>query len=360
MNAPAAATARRYALRLRVDRDAVAASVVREGPADLSAVMRGRTVAEAHRLAGLLFPVCPRAHEAALIRACEAATGAAPSPEEARRRALLVAVEACVAGVWREALTWPAIVGRAGDAARVRSARAIGDALCAALGPGPEDRAALPQSTADAARVRDGAQRLADLVQRPAGASDGGDVPGAEAIEADIGGARPLDAAIERPSERPPGREETPRTVRAADAPATAQLSDWYTAQRRHLCALADRVVALSAAVVAGAAAADDEAAVHNAAAVGEPGGSGAGLGVAMTARGRLRHIVELDGGRIVRWRADAPTDWNFADRGPVALAASRLRPDADLDRCARLLVGAFDPCAPCAVVVEHGGGGHA
>ncbi len=64
-------------------------------------------------------------------------------------------------------------------------------------------------------------------------------------------------------------------------------------------------------------------------------------------ARGRLTHLVELDGERIGRLLILAPTEWNFHPRGVAATALENLHGDdeAVLKKQAGLLIHAIDPC---------------
>ena len=71
-----------------------------------------------------------------------------------------------------------------------------------------------------------------------------------------------------------------------------------------------------------------------------------------MTARGRLRHQVQVQEGKIEDWQVVAPTDWNFAPSGSLVQYLNGLQTKAP-DSTAKWLVAALDPCAPCAVVLE-------
>ncbi|WP_374489006.1 hypothetical protein [Zoogloea sp.] len=88
---------------------------------------------------------------------------------------------------------------------------------------------------------------------------------------------------------------------------------------------------------------------------LGMDGSPGEACGAAWvhTARGALRHHVQLAQGRVVEWRVDAPTDRNFADeagivkRLPVWLP-SPARARQAVERAVLLL----DPCVPFTVEV--------
>jgi len=71
------------------------------------------------------------------------------------------------------------------------------------------------------------------------------------------------------------------------------------------------------------------------------------------TARGTLRHRLELDGDRIANYVITAPTDLHFAAGGDAAGWLGKLQglSRAAAARQALLLVMAFDPCVPWAWV---------
>jgi hypothetical protein len=72
--------------------------------------------------------------------------------------------------------------------------------------------------------------------------------------------------------------------------------------------------------------------------------GAGEGAGVVETSRGLLAHVVAIEGGRVVRWRTVAPTEWNFHPSGALALELTWLE-GRDLPARAALAVAALDPC---------------
>ncbi len=347
MSASAASgTARRYRLRLaKGGRGRLDASIERQGPQNLLRVMRGRTIDEATRFAGVLFPLCPRAHQAAFLRAAEAAEGVALPREQAAAREIAVLAEAVAAGVWREALAWPALRGAPASPEPVRAARAASDNIIRSIFDGDWARLGGAALNLDARALqaavhalRDAIASLGEATAWPAKDDDREDL-----FCVELDGARPLGEAIWRADviEASGCLEETPRALNAADAVGSMPLAAWYDAQRRHIRTLTEEVAALADGFEA---APPLDVSIEN--------GVGVGIGVAMTARGRLRHVVSIENGRIAEWRAIAPTDWNFAADGPVVRAARRLSGGGDLDSRARRLVGAFDPCAPCDVVV--------
>ena len=84
----------------------------------------------------------------------------------------------------------------------------------------------------------------------------------------------------------------------------------------------------------------------------GNPG-AGAGDAWVHTARGRLRHALCVDDGRVAAWRIDAPTDRNFADeKGIVERLPARLPSLAAARRAVETAVLQLDPCVPYTVEI--------
>ncbi|MEO1015738.1 MAG: nickel-dependent hydrogenase large subunit [Pseudomonadota bacterium] len=342
--AAASGTARRYLLRLAPDgRGGLDAGVERGGPQSLLHVMRGRTIDEATRFAGVLFPLCPRAHQAAFLRAAEAALGVHLPPEQAAAREMVVLAEAVAAGVWREALSWPTLSGAPSSPGPVRAARAASEDILRAVYADDWARLGGAAVRLDPPALAQSVHALRGAVAALGEASVFLPANDADAFDVALDGTRPLGEAIWRAelTEAASGLEETPRALHLIGEVASAPVAAWYLAQHRHLLALTEDLATLSD-ILEPSAALDVLPRDH----------AGTGLGVAITARGRLRHAVSIENGRIADWRAAAPTDWNFAAGGPVARAARRLAPGPGLQTRARRLVGAFDPCAPCGVVV--------
>lgn len=79
------------------------------------------------------------------------------------------------------------------------------------------------------------------------------------------------------------------------------------------------------------------------------------GLGTVEAARGLLAHRVELeDDGRVKRYQILAPTEWNFHPTAGPLVSGLVGAPAEDLERRARLLVHALDPCVAYSVSVAH------
>ncbi len=305
---------RRYVLSARASGDRLSARVNRHGPENPLVTGLGRRGTDAPRLAGLLFSLCPHAHAVAAQRALEDAAGVAPSPSEHAARDISVLSEALAAAVWRMGVDWPALRGAPPRLAPVKAAR---DGAAALRTGDPAGRHALADALAAVAA------ETAPVLER------------ARAIP-----IRPGDAA------RPP-QEETPRALsETPHAEPPSDLSSWFAAQAAHAHTVLETLDAVLADHEPGAAPRTPDERPWDET-------SGAGVGSALTARGRLRHAITLDAGRIVAWRADAPTDINFAPHGPVEHWVDRLAPCPDPTEALTWLVAAFDPCAPCAVEVK-------
>ena len=322
---------RRYCLHLTASGQP--ARLVRTGPAQPTAVGLGQPATMAPHLAGLLFPVCPAAHAGAALAAIEAAAQITLSPGQHAARQLLVLAEAVAGGIWRAALTWPPLVGDTPDPAPVKQARACVARLPAALYRGSWRRPGGARLAVDAAALGAAVEALAEAAAWVAAGPRpvAGHAPWTEVVADPT--TDPITDSASEPEEL--CWEETPYARHGG--------SDRFAAQRDDLQAMTRRLRRAAGAVLD---ARTDLPSPWSETTTGQ------GLGVVPTARGRLRHVMALRNGRMTAWRADAPTDWNFAPRGPVVRAAATLGPGAD--REAGLLVSAFDPCAPCTVANAH------
>lgn len=304
------------------------AAMMRQGMANPLAAGMGRDVAEGRRLCRMLFSVCPRAHETAFLRAVGQITGAAPSPGEAAAAEAVLLSESLAAHIFRCLIVWPGIFGLAAQTAPVAAARDAATRLPGLLAQGElrrADREAILHRLAEANAAAK-AHILPALAVFGAGSHDAA-LPGDCAALGDAIGHAHL-----TPGSDP--REETPWS-----GPCEGRrVSCLFRAGLGHGDAL---LVRFEAAVAT---------ATKPAAAPAAGRRSGEGVGVALTARGRLRHVVTIEDGAIAAWRAEAPTDWNFAPQGPVARAASRLGTGPEACAQAKALVAAFDPCAPVQV----------
>ncbi|MEM9879374.1 MAG: nickel-dependent hydrogenase large subunit [Pseudomonadota bacterium] len=336
-------SARTYELCLKPE----SSTVVRRGPGDIAQLGIGRSTSDILRLAGLMFPLCPRAHVAASLNAIEQASAIQLSQNQRAARDCLILSEALVSAIWRAALHWPELLGQCGLPAAVRDAHQASQHIEAALYQAPwahpggaevvVQRQALDAAIAVLSRTLCDMRPLADEVLA---ASSG--------IDCSASVSRPLEDALFDASVEPnlAGYEETPRALHAPPRRPVG-LAPWFQAQCAHAQWLLEMLLEASQHVANEAPAQDSRLQ------------DGSGLGISMTARGRLRHALSISDGVVTHWSIAAPTDWNFAPRGPIVKAANQLlatskQPEHD----AKWLVAAYDPCAPCSVHIA--GGGHA
>jgi Ni,Fe-hydrogenase I large subunit len=82
----------------------------------------------------------------------------------------------------------------------------------------------------------------------------------------------------------------------------------------------------------------------------------GNGYAVTQTARGVLLHRAAVAGGAVRAYAIVAPTEWNFRPDGSYAHALERIEGDdaTAIERDARLVAQAVDPCVACRVEVAH------
>ena len=339
----------------------------------------GRPAMEALAAVPLLLPICGEAQRVAAMRAIEAARGEPASAEVERWRDVGLLAERAVSIAWRLAVDWPGLVGAAPDILSIKrvreSARPIAEAARAAA-------TALPQEPSPGA-IDEALDATADRLRGLAAAATGED----------------LDRLLKRVSDDPSPMAEVLR--RAAAAPlglgqhdghrlgpeALAEIAAEALAHPDFdpeapgaaaievgpLAAVGDPVVAeaerrlgagVLARLLAGARAASQwrhasRQVLEGYAPAPRPPVAvpdGAGIGVAMTARGPVLHRITLAEPAIADWRVMAPTDWHFATNGPVSRmlqASSTVDPNQS---DAALAAASFDPCARCVVEVA----GHA
>ena len=72
------------------------------------------------------------------------------------------------------------------------------------------------------------------------------------------------------------------------------------------------------------------------------------------TARGLLLHRATVTEGRVAGYQIVAPTEWNFHPQGALVrgLEGAAATDAMALERDARLIVQALDPCVACRVEV--------
>ncbi|RME18569.1 MAG: hypothetical protein D6801_01120, partial [Alphaproteobacteria bacterium] len=124
--------------------------------------------------------------------------------------------------------------------------------------------------------------------------------------------------------------------VAAARAAHGAGLAARLAASRHELLALPGRMAEALAAIEPAPARAAKRA-------------DGPGRAVVETARGPLTHALRLTAGRVADYSTAAPTEVNFAPRGPALAGLSGARAEA---RAAELHMIAIDPCVACRVEI--------
>lgn len=374
----------RLEILLTTGGDAVKAVEIRSSrPVLASRAFHGKGVAESQEMLQLLFSVCATAQSCAGVRACEQALGLQATPAAERLRDLLVRMETVREHLWRILLDWPAFVDgnpdREGMAETVALQRDFRQALCpggnafriggsdctpdiaalsgvveclagllrrAVFAIPAEQWLALTDERALAAWAGMGETSAAVLVDeamnrgwRSAGACLSVPLPPLEPLK--LNAAMQDDDYIRWPRWSGACCETTSLT--RTSSPLLTRLAGRYgngllvrlVARLTELAVLADRLSPDETG----------EAAPVAIRAV-DPDKTNSGVGQAAAARGQLAHRVELIGERIASYRILAPTEWNFHPQGVVAHALSTLRgsPRA-LERQARLLINAIDPC---------------
>jgi hypothetical protein len=312
----------------------------------------GMPITEAPRAVARLFSVCGMAHEVALTRAIEQATGApAPAPREALRD-LAVLAEAAAAHVWHLALTWPTASGGEIDARAVRESRALAARL-STTSPEPveatatvlarllRDHAMRPGSLPEAVLAQ-GAAGFGALARRPSG------VPALDVVGARL--ASDASFAMRPHASAPVDASALPRRLHAPEVEAAA-VRFGYALLARLLARRAEALV-VADALEARAWETPTRTGAH------EPRladvASGTGFGSATTARGPLHYWVRTLDRTIDDVRAVSPTDWTFAPDGIVAEALVGAPVGPTLARDVGWLMTALDPCVPWTVEVHH------
>ncbi|WP_374384230.1 nickel-dependent hydrogenase large subunit [Dongia sp.] len=349
------------------------------------ALTHGRAPAEVSALLPRLFAVCALAQGAAAAEACENALGVPAAAALVAKRAFLVKAEAAREHLLRLLVETPKSLGVPASPEDLAALRGLAGALRRAVEERP-----LPQWQVEKRAIR---AHVTDLVTRhlyvPAAADEparflnwleGNDRPlarfcqhlldhdaatlGAEGkpsrnvadLAVDEIGARLLGPDGDSFSTRPGvdgGQPETTSFIRLQDAPLVAGL------KARFGDGLLTRIVARQLEVVT---LVTDMARLDPACDLGSapfrladaPSGTGEGFAAVETARGRLIHAVRLRDGNIADYRILAPTDWNFHPEGPVMRRLDRLSNGAPATESrARMLIDAFDPCAPYRLMVQ-------
>jgi len=359
-------------------------------PVHASRVLHGKPVSEALAALPLVFSICSTAQACAGVRACERALGVESSAQADGVRTRLVETETLREHLWRILLDWPAFSGALPDKDAMAQAVSIQKQFRAALCPGGDPfQVAGANVEPDRRELAAAGGRLAPLLEqavfgvRPerwleieqadglmawAAAREGvaavmiDEVARAGWAEAGRCAVAPLpeldeaqwrdgmrdEGFIERPSWQGGVRETSPLT--RTTSPLLAQLRDVYG--NGLLVRLAARLTELArifARLESGLPGGDAGGGPPAARPADNPG-----IGQAEAARGRLLHRVALDGGAIADYRILAPTEWNFHPDGVVAQALAALQGDhAEVERQARWLINAIDPCVGYDLVVR-------
>jgi len=306
-------------------------------------------VEQALALVPTLLPICGEAQSVAASRAVEAARGLAPDADTEREREKRLWREQAFSAGWRLSVDWPDLLGeerRMGWLRTLRNCRS--DTECAAVLadalPGTASVATVDELLAWVARGEGTAARLLRRALDEGSAASAG--PAGSVCLADASLADLARSLMEHERFDPLAPGDSP-----VEVGALAMCRDPLVAEIRKIFGATPVARLLALTVDARAIAAGLEGAMG----AGQAGplawreGEGSGTGCAVTARGPVFHRVGLDErGRVLQWRALAPTDWHFAPRGPVAGALSGV---TSLP-AARLAVAGFDPCAPWSVQI--------
>ncbi len=294
-------------------------------PTEAARIFEGKTPEEMCATIGRVFSLCGTAQTVAALAAVEEALGIEPAPGVTAARDAARRAEMFTQIVTRLALHWPRVLGLPLAPDAVRAAMVAERAIEAqVLGEGwRRPGAALPDGTADAPEV-DVSRLVGPLADTLAarGIESYGALPDAVAPEHGV-----LATYWDHPSV---ARARTDHGVGLAARLAAGEVA---------LGALPGEIRADLAAVRP----TPPRPAARN---------SGRGTATVDTARGPLTHRVEIEDGRVIRCRTEAPTEPNFADGGPVATGLTGAAADPV---AAELHVLAIDPCVACRVELAPG-----
>lgn len=341
--------------------------------------LAGKPLDEALRALPLLYSICSTAHSLAGLEAAEAALGAAVDDGQRAARRLLALGEAADNHAWQLCLDWPRLLGEPPDPEGLKAVRAATAGLGAPCFGGQRwlkaggvaaqpDRPGLVRaaSALGVALARLGVEALpggldgllawarrggsvaARLVDRLATGGEPGAWPAARLLPPLSAAwllARQDDPELARRPTWEGAPAETGALARHAAHPLVAAAAARFGAGT--LSRVLARLVDLQSmpAELARLAAGLTELRP----APVRAGGSGAGVAVVETSRGQLAHLVQLEGGSVVRWRTVAPTEWNFHPQGALAQGLTGSAA-AGAEQRAAWMVAALDPCVACDV----------
>lgn len=285
---------------------------------DAGAVFIGRTPDEAKKLAGQIFSLCPIAQSVALALACDAAQNFMPDIATQRQRAVALRAERLSEMLRSTFLDWPGEPPPPQEFLSLREALRI-------LREQPQD------------------PRLGDALEK-LGLFDGGRIfarHSAEIVENFDGeNFDPLILADDEKIAEHLGADQNfalrPHLDgRAPETGASARQGQGGGVAQRLEARRADMVASFE--LLRGGEPPERELVgfvQHNKA-----------FGVVDSARGRLYHHVEIFEGRIETARILAPTEWNFAARGPFVKSALGVKIPGDPQQALERLAFVFDPC---------------
>ena len=335
-----ALAARQYRLSCNAQAQYPTWSILRSGPANPLQIGVNQSPEDALKLASLLFPLCPRAHTAAALNAIEHVSLVNLSEAQHCARASIVLAEAIAACVWRMGLQWTELLQQPGLVDPIAQARAASETLRQAIFPADWSKIGGADIHVDHMRLASSVNALDHslIALSPIAESVMSQASQLDLETSREFGVPALSDGILDPDLKPEieQREESVRTQMRTDA--VTGLSDWFRAQSQLPRILLERLKAKLAKLNYARPTANLRLR------------DGTGLGIAQTARGRLRHVLSVQDGKIAYWQAHAPTDWNFATSGPAVQAFNALRIAPDNAKIARWIIAAFDPCAPCEV----------
>jgi hypothetical protein len=328
-------------------------------------IMAGRSPVEVAELAGLLFSLCGRAQRTAAQLACAAASDGDHSGTPPDR---VVLAEWAREHAWRLVLDWPQTSGQKPDATGLQSLHQAGDdaerlaqALDAMLAEqllGEVPERWLARNGPGFQSWLAGGSAAAALFDTPAGApapdTDGWLPPLPAMTDTDVAGLARQALDDITFCAQPLWHDHTAETGALARTRDQPLVREWLArrgpdAEARLLARLVE-LAELPARLRAG------DAAVSKA----WPLGDGIGVAAVDTSRGLLLHVARLDGGRVADYRIVSPTEWNFHPAGALAEALRRLPADDRLERRARRLALAFDPCVDYGIEITEAEHDHA
>lgn len=316
-------------LQVKLREDRVEQIKIQSPRLDAGAIFVGRTPAEAQKLAGQIFSLCPVAQSLALSLACDAAQNLMPDVAMQKQRLLALRAERLSEMLRASFLDWP------GEPPPPEDFLALRDALNI-LRHAPQDEHL--GGTLEKLGLFDGskifARQQVEIVENfdsknfdPLTPADD------EAIGAKLG-ADPQFALA------PALESRCPET--GASARQGGVLGQGGGVRERLEARRADMIAnfeLLSGVEPSARAAEPPEREL-----VGFIQQNKA-FGVVDSARGRLYHHVEIIEGRIKTARILAPTEWNFSAAGPFVSAARGAKISGDPQQALARLAFVFDPC---------------